>query len=282
MKDDKRLKYIELIISDLDGTLLNNAGECGNENKKLINELKKKNVLFTFASGRIHSALIGFASELNIKIPIISLEGSLIKNNADGAILFESLVPEKYVGKALRYADKLLLNVALCHADAIYYTDSNSVIPQIMDKFGANYQAVDSYENFYKGTLEVAFAGDNKDNLKFVKDKLSFPYAFGLNISYFKSLTHNGIYYLEIRKHGTNKGKTSIKLLKKLKISPKNTAVIGDWYNDLSLFETDAYKVTLSNGIIELKRKADLVMEKDNDEDGVAEFLEMVLRAKAS
>ena len=68
--------------------------------------------------------------------------------------------------------------------------------------------------------------------------------------------------------------------LKKLKIKPSHSAVIGDWYNDNSLFETSAYKVTLANGVPELKRKADFITKKDNNEDGVAEFLEAVLKAK--
>ncbi len=280
MPSPGELKNINIIVADLDGTLLSNDGTLGNETKTLIKKLKKKDVLFTFASGRLHSAIIEFASQLNIKLPIISLEGSLIKNYPEGDVIFESFVPKKYVKNALYYADKLLLNVALCHADAVYYTESNSVFPVIMDKFGANYEEVDSYDKYHSQTLEVAFAGDHKDNIKYVRDKLSFPYTVGLNISYFRSLTHRGIYYLEIRKKGTNKGKAFIKLLKKLKIKPSHSAVIGDWYNDNSLFETPAYKVTLANGIPELKRKADFITKKDNNEDGVAEFLEEVLKAK--
>ncbi len=274
------LKDLKIIVTDVDGTLLDNSGNLGKETKQLVEELRKKDVLFTFASGRLHSALIKFASELDIKIPIISLEGSLIKSYPAGDIFYEAFVPEKHVKKALFYADKFLLNVALCHADAIYYTESNSVIPKIMDKFGANYEEVDSYENLHSQTLEIAFASDYKDYLKSLKDKLSFPRAYGLNISYFKSLTNFGIYYLEIRKHGTNKGKSLLKLLKKLKIKASDCAVIGDWYNDVSLFETPAYKVTLSNGVPELKNKADLITGRSNNEDGTAEFLEMVLKAK--
>jgi len=280
MKKIGELKNIKLIVADLDGTLLSSEGNLGKETKKLIKELKEKDVLFTFASGRLHSALVDFASQLDIKVPMISLEGSLIKNYPDGNVIFESFVPEKYVRIALNYADKFLLNVALCHADAVYYTETNSIIPQIMDMFGASFKEVSSYDEYHPETLELVFASDFKENIKSVKDKLSFPNAFGLNVSYFRSLTHSGIYYLEVRKKGTNKGKAFLKLLKELKIKPANSAVIGDWYNDNSLFETSAYKVTLANGVPELKRKADFITKKDNNEDGVAEFFEEVLKAK--
>ncbi len=280
MIEKERLKKLKIIVSDLDGTLLDNKALIGTETKKIIKQLKDLGVYFSFATGRLHSALTGFAEELDIRLPIISLDGCLIKSYPEGKILFESFVKEKYVKKALAYADKFLLNVALCHADAIYYTEINSVIPQIMDKFGARYEEVPSYDNYRAQTLEVVFASDYKDNIKYVRDRLGFPYSFGLNVSYFRSQSHKGIYYLEIRKKGSNKGKSLLKLLKHLRIKPEESAIIGDWYNDLSLFQTPALKITLANAVPELKKISDIVAKRSNDEEGAAEFLEMVLKAK--
>ncbi|HEY7751773.1 MAG TPA: HAD hydrolase family protein, partial [Ignavibacteriaceae bacterium] len=58
-------------------------------------------------------------------------------------------------------------------------------------------------------------------------------------------------------------------------------AVMGDWYNDVSLFDTKAIKVTVANAIPEIKMKADIITSKTNDEEGAAEFFEMVLKAKS-
>ncbi len=280
MFDKKRLKKIKLIVADLDGTLLTNESSISGNTKRIIFELKKNGVLFSFASGRLYSALMPFVEELQIKVPVISLDGSLIKDCRDGEILFESYVPAKYVKKALSYADKFLLSIALCHADAIYYTESNSIIPKLMEKFGAKYEEVSDYDNLLDKTLEISIASDFKDNIKYVRDRLNFPYSFGLNTSYFRSHTHQGIYYLEVRRKGTNKGKALKILLRKLGIKQSETAVIGDWHNDISLFLPKVLKVTLSNSVPELKRMADIELPKDNNQDGSAEFLEMVLKAK--
>jgi hypothetical protein len=75
-----------------------------------------------------------------------------------------------------------------------------------------------------------------------------------------------------------NKGTALKKLLRKLSIKQSRVAVIGDWYNDISLFETGALKITLENGVPELKKKADIIIPKTNDQEGVAEFLEMILK----
>ncbi|MEJ2618425.1 MAG: HAD hydrolase family protein, partial [Ignavibacteriaceae bacterium] len=71
-----------------------------------------------------------------------------------------------------------------------------------------------------------------------------------------------------------------LRLIKYLKIKPNEAAVIGDWYNDISLFKTKAFKVALANAVPEIKRMADLITERNNNEDGTAEFLEKLLKAK--
>ncbi len=280
MSDKERLKNIKIVVSDLDGTLLKNDGSVGEETKKLIRELHNYDVLFSFATGRLHSAVTDIAKDLEIKNPIISLDGSVIKDFPSGETIFESFLKIKYVEKAVKYADDYLLNIALCHADAIYFTEFNTVIPNLLNKFGAKYKEVSSYDNLLDKTLEIVLAGDNKESIEFVKDKFTFPYAFGCNASYYRSQSKRGLYYLDIRRAGSSKGKGLKRLLKYLHIKPHQSVVMGDWYNDISMFESDAIKVAVANSIPELIRNADHVTERSNNNEGPAEFLEMILRAK--
>lgn len=281
MFDLKKLKEVELVIFDVDGTLVNDEGEIGERTKHLVKDLKKLGVQFSFASGRLHSALLPIAEELKIHSPLISLDGCAIKSAAGKQFIYRSFLKESHVKKAIEYSEKYLINIALCHTEAIYFTEQNSVIPKLMDKFGAAYKEVDSYEGLTDKTLEIVFAGDNRQTVKFICDKLSFPFTLGLSLSFFKSQTHEGIYYLEVRRSGSSKGKAMHRLLKYLNIKEEHTTVLGDWYNDLSLFESKGIKVALNNAIPELKKIADYVLNKSNNEDGVADFLEALLKAKA-
>jgi len=280
MSDKERLKNIRIVVSDLDGTLLKNDGSVGEETKKLIRELHNYDVLFSFATGRLHSAVTDIAKDLEIKNPIISLDGSVIIDFPSGETIFESFLKKKYVEKAIKFADDYLLNVALCHSDAIYFTEFNTVIPTLLNKFGAKYKEVSSYDNLMDMTLEIVFAGDNKESIEFVKDRFIFPYAIGCNASYYRSQSKRGLYYLNIRRAGSSKGKGLIRLLKYLHIKPHQAVVMGDWYNDISMFKSDAIKVAVANSIPELIRNADHVTERSNNNEGPAEFLEMILRAK--
>jgi len=71
-----------------------------------------------------------------------------------------------------------------------------------------------------------------------------------------------------------------MRLLKHLSIKPSQAAVIGDWYNDITMFQTNAVKVAVANAIPELINTADYVTTKSNRDDGTAEFFEMVLKSK--
>ena len=276
----KKLQNIKLVVSDLDGTLLSENGTISEQSRNLIKELRNYGVQFSFATGRLYSAVKSFAKELEIDNPIISLDGSYIVDYPTNETIFESFVKERYVKKALMFADNYLLQIALCHADAIYYTDSNSVIPKMLDKFGAKYRAVDSYEKYLDKTLEIVFSSDLKDSIEFVRDRFVFPYAIGCGTSFFRSHVHDGVYYLEIRRAGSSKGKGLTRLLKHMKIKPQEAVVMGDWYNDISMFELKTIKVAVANSIPEIIRMADYVTKKTNREDGVASFLKMLLKAK--
>ena len=108
------LKKIKIVVFDLDGTLLADNGTIGENTRSLIKKLKEYDVRFTLATGRLHSAITYMAEDLGLKVPLVSLDGSLIKSYPDGKTLFESFVKKRHVKKTLDYVKQYTLNVALC------------------------------------------------------------------------------------------------------------------------------------------------------------------------
>lgn len=280
LQRNNSLKDIKLIVTDIDGTLLNDNGELCSESKKLVKELMKFNVIISLATGRLHSAVTEIAKKIFLNGYIISLDGALIKEYTSDKTIYESHLRNHQVKKAIELSEINLVNIVLCHASTIYYTEYNSVIPSLLSKYGASYTKVDSYHNYISGTLEIVCSSDLKESIKQMEEKFSFPYTFGCNTSYFRSKKNENIFYLEIRKAGSSKGKAVARILKHLSIKPSQTAVIGDWYNDITMFKAKAVKVAMANAIPELLNVADIVTAKSNREDGIAEFFEMVLKSK--
>lgn len=278
--DITSLKNLKLIVSDIDGTLLNDNGEIGSESKKLIRELMKENVIISLATGRLHSATIEIAKQLSLNGYIISLDGALIKSYISDKRIFESFLKKRHLQKAIKLSEELLINIALCHGDTIYYTENNSILPSLLSKYGAIYTKVGSYSDYIADTLEIVCSSDIKNSIKRMEDKFRFPNTIGCSTSYFRSKKNENIFYLEIRKAGCSKGKAFRRLLRHLSLKHQQAAVLGDWYNDLPMFQTNGIKAAVANAIPELISAADFITTRSNNDDGTAEFFEMVLKSK--
>ena len=75
-------------------------------------------------------------------------------------------------------ADEALLKVALSHDEAIYYTEDNSLVPQLMEKYEAKFEQIDSYDQIMlTRALEIIICGDYKKSIKLIEEKMKFPSA---------------------------------------------------------------------------------------------------------
>lgn len=270
-----RIKKVKLIVSDVDGTLVNNSNQIGELTKEIVPKLKKKGVVMSLASQRIYSSLVPIAANLDIEIPLISLNGALVKGRS-GEVLSKSVINPQKVAKAVSLARESLVRVALCHNDEIIYTDDNSVLKDFMSRVGTTYRLVDSYEPFMNDVLEIILMGNEKEAVKKIQRKMKFPFNFSLKLKYYRSNTMNKVYNLEILKKGVTK-RTGLQVLSKhLGIKKNEVLVFGDWYNDRDLFDFGGFNVALNNAVPELKEKANYITEKTNDEDGVGDFLKLL------
>lgn len=274
------LKRIKLVVLDLDGTLLDDKGNLHNDTIDLVHELRRKGVEFSLATGRSMSASVEYARVLGINLPIICSDGASVKDIKKSIILHELYLKQSHIERALSLADKYLLNIVVCDDDYIYYTEENSIVTNIIERHGSAFKLVSSYDYYFQNILEILVVSDYKKNIKHVARKMNFPYTFGVKNSYYK-LHSKDIYYLEIKRIGSNKGDGFKKLCKYIKIKPSHAAVVGDWYNDISLFETDALKVAMLNAVPEIKKLAEVITKKTNNEQGVNDFLQMLYKARS-
>lgn len=271
----KRFKNIKLIVSDIDGTLVNDANEISSLTVDLVKKLKQKNILFSLASQRVHSSIVPLANELDIQIPFASLNGSLIQDSKGKVILNKSLIDKKYVEKAIDLAEKNYIKIALCYNDKIVYTEDNSVLRDFMSRLGTTYSLVDSYDNYTDNVLEIIMSGNDRKVTKNIQSKMTLPFGLRLKVKYYRSQSFHGVYNIEIIRKGVSKKTALKKLAKYLGLKKDNVMVFGDWYNDRDLFQFGGTNIALENAVDDLKEMADYVSDLSNEDDGVGNFLKM-------
>lgn len=272
----KRLSQIKLVVTDVDGTLTNDKDELGEETiyyaKKLQSE---KGIKITFATQRIHSSVVKYAEQMGINIPLMSVNGALIKG-LNGSVVHKSVIPSRKVEKALKLAKFHFVRVAICYNDVILYTEDNSVLKDYMHRIGTDYVLVEDYYNYLDDVVEIIMLGNEKNVIKHIQRKLNFPYKLFLTAKYYRSNSNLGVFHLEIRKSGTSKKTGLHKIAKYLKVNKSEIAVVGDWYNDRELFECGCLNIAVQNAVPEIKHMAHFITKRTNNEDGMGEFLKLL------
>ncbi len=270
-----RIKDIKLIVIDIDGTLVDAQGRIGERTRTLSRALKIHQIYCTLSSARSFYYSEQIAEELDIDLPIITLDGALIKSKEK--TVYRGIIAGRIIKRAVEAAEKNYGKISICDEDNLYITPRNSVIKEYT-RLSAPVKEVPDFENV-KGVLEILIYCEDKGSLRAIRENFKFPYNTSISLSVTKS-PNNEYYLVTIKKKGSDKLKSVKRLVSHLGLSRKNVAVIGDWHNDMPLFDYGAFNIAVQNAIPELKRKADYITIVTNNEDAVGEVLDIVYRQR--
>lgn len=267
-----RFKEIRLIVIDIDGTLVDHQGNIGEKTLQLAKELKNNNIFCTLSSARSFHYSAHIAEEMDIEIPFVTLDGALIKG-IQGNTVYKGILKDSFVHKAIALAEDNYGKITMCDENNLFVTPNNAVVKEYT-KLSAPIKEINDFTGV-KEILEILIYCEDKASMKHIKNSFGFFEKLDVNLSVTKS-PRNDYYLLTIKKKHSNKLESVKRLVKHLGFTKKQVAVIGDWHNDVPLFDFGAYNIAVQNAIPELKRKADYVTSSTNNEDAVGEVLELV------
>ena len=115
-------KNIRMIVTDLDGTLVNAAYEITEENKKAVQAAEEIGVPTVIATGRMHSSAVQYAEALGVDAPIISYNGAIVKT-AGGELLASSYLEPQVVERVLGFVFAQGWYVQSYVGDKLYYVE---------------------------------------------------------------------------------------------------------------------------------------------------------------
>ena len=269
------MKKYRLIVFDIDGTLQNSRHEISPYAVDVIHRLQARGILISICTGKILPAVKSPAEKLNIQVPIIMGNGSILQY-ANGQIIHAEYFPEKIVRTIIALISTCEADIAVVTPEAIYVRKITESV-QAMMGFGAPHpQELSSWELMQKDFQRVVkFVIMNMDGAPAL-----FPVAKTLKIhldgqvSYFPTLP----YMLEILPPGEDKASGLRRLADYLKIKTSEIIAIGDGDNDAVMLDLAGLGVAVANGTPVCKASADLIIDS-NDEDGPARFLDGLMKA---
>lgn len=248
-----------LLISDMDGTIINSNGKISENNIAALNNFVQMGGIFTLATGRTMESAARYLHQLPINVPIILYNGAKIYDYKNNKVLFEICLEEqvKDIVKQVKKIDSSLGLEIYCEENVYIYNPCR--FTERFSKKGYEvYYNIDDIWN--KNWTKVLILGE-EEQLNILE--LEFVGTFG-NVN----LIRSGENYLEIIPRYTSKGYGLMELCKILRINIKNTVAVGDNMNDVELLQKAGYGFCVANGN---KKLLDMVKYTcpSNDEDPI-------------
>lgn len=276
---------IKLIMSDIDGTILNSENKISDYTKEVVQKSIKSGVEFGLATGRNLESASGIAKRLGLnpkEIPIVSLNGFWVDHKQldykfrDTTINYENSkvlgeIGEKYfMGVLYFFEDKVY-----SHMDDLSLEDyEHSAGPDRMRFFKDDHaleriHSIEDIKHVFTSeheVLKIVFVQD-EGYTELVKERISrhFPEDFDL------LMVAPG--WAEIMPKSVNKGKAILEYAKYRGLDASEILCFGDSDNDLAMINDLGIGVAMKNARNSLKVLADDITES-NDDDGVAKYIQ--------
>lgn len=279
-KDSKRL-----IISDLDGTLLNNKGELSKKTIATVKKVVAAGHVFCISTGRPYRSAIKYYKQLELTTIMSNVNGGYISNPSNPSFYPINNVFNKEILFNL-INDKIIKEKTL----TIYVETQQGGI--IFYKNGDTHLSEDVNELFHIDAKDVIKINiDNKEEWNIVKgdiysilinidkkclDIVSFAiksFTTTLFVDYWKNPKTPDIITLDIRTVFQNKGSALEFMACYYGIPFRNTYAFGDGRNDIDMMKFTTRSYAMKNGHYAVKMASYKITTHTNDEDGVARQL---------
>lgn len=252
----------KLLISDLDGTLLNEKQKISRETSLAIKEAQKAGIKCLIATGRSWSTASALLKEAGIACDAILLNGAEFRDEK-GRLLKAENFPQK---EAVCIIEELLrqgINVEINTQEGDYSTNI---------EFCSTASPMPSLEELRErqAVMRKIFAFSN-DKLKLETIKQRFTERKELTI------TSSAEWNVEITAARAKKGRMAQIAADFYGVTPQEVWVFGDGENDRSLFELFPHSCAMGNAVFPLRQMAEKVIES-NAENGVAKEIRRYLK----
>lgn len=264
-----------LLITDLDGTLLNSQHEISKKNEEAIKRFKAQGGLLTFATGRMEESTNLYLEQLGIIHPIITYNGGRLYCPVQQKVLQEEqLVIDKDIWNLIIKSD-LNRGIIVYRNSTPYVFEKNDIIKE--------------FEKKEKITCKMAevedFVGIAINKVLIIMKALSKTDEVGELVELNTKLLEVGnfdtvfseINYLEVLPTGTTKGQGVEKLKENLALKDVYVIAVGDNLNDIPLLGNADLGIAVKNARSGLKEVADVILDQTNEDDAIAFIINEII-----
>jgi Cof subfamily protein (haloacid dehalogenase superfamily) len=232
------LSGIRLVVSDMDGTLLNSNHEVSPLFFELFAELKRKGILFVAASGRQYSSIEDKLNPIKDDIIIIAENGGFAVHKGR-EIVSTPLNGEKRKQVLSVLEDLTDVYPVLCGKDKAYIQTNSSFFKNKLKEYYTDYEIISDLKAFQGEIMKIAVYHDEDSETYIYPSVRKFEDVLKVKVS--------GGNWVDLSHKDAHKGFALRKIQELFDISPAETLVFGDYNNDLEMMALSEFSVAMEN-----------------------------------
>ncbi len=263
-------KY-QIIVLDLDGTLLNSEKKIDSKTKEALIHLQQAGKKVVLASGRPTPGIMKLADELELDRYngyVLAFNGGRIMNHGTKEVVYNKTVPGQYIAEVYQTATELEMGILTYTEDEIILgTDSNEYCEIESRINGIGMRKVDNFVEYIDFPINKLLLPAEPAQVLKAQEILRAKFEKELGI--FRSEP----FFLEVVPQSVDKAYSLERLLEHLGMSREEMICCGDGFNDVSMIKFAGLGVAMANAQEEVKQAADYITAS-NDEQGIVQVIE--------
>ena len=263
-----------LLVSDMDGTLLNSKGKLSEENRRAIEYFVDNGGDFTLATGRMLPSVKRHIHKMKITLPVIMYNGTKVYDFKNDNIIWEGFLEEERK-EIIKFVIEANPKVGIeIYSDEVVYIYNKCRQTERFSKLG--YDVIYDVDNsiWNKKWTKILLVGD-KEELDIIEKSIENAYGKGECI-------RSSEVYLEVIPMNISKGNALRKIIQAKNMESYKVITVGDNMNDIELLEAGNYGFCIGNGSEKLKERAKYIApgNDDNAIEFIVDWIEKELISK--
>lgn len=265
---------VKLIVTDLDGTLLDDEKHIPIDNILGLKEAMENGIYVSIATGRNFHSAKAYVQELGLDVPVVFQNGAFIYQWMENKIIYQTPLQVEIAEKVINEARKIglfyilygdFLNEKDMYIDMDYNGNFSTYLRQNSWRLNV-VEDVIKHLSKEKCLAEVALVGNEKMILSAIENSLD-----GLKdkASVVKNNVIENETFYEIFGPNSSKEHAMKFLFEHFNVKPEETMYLGDSYNDIGLLKMVGYPIVMQNAHKDVQIYAKHITKSNND-SGVA------------
>ncbi len=258
---------IELVLADVDGTLVTDDKQLTDRAIAAVRSLKQAGVKFAVTSGRPPRGMQMLVEPLALTLPLAAFNGGLFAQ-PDMTVIEERSIDSELVAKVVTLIGEHELDVWLYRGSDWLLRDPHA--PHVAKESNTVRFAptvVESFDGLTDGIAKIVGVSDDRDRV--AKAEADARVKFGDHVSAARSQP----YYLDVTHPDANKGAVLHYFSRRYEIPLERIATLGDQPNDMLMFDGAGLSIAMGNAGEEVQRAAKQVTAS-NEHEGFAIAIE--------